>query len=107
MVRSHTARLRLATDFAGRWHASVSGRLYYQGDATFYREQYGRLLAHMTADRELSTFWDLGGAAKVSVELGPLTADARFGVVHCEYKNFAPLPERLAIVAGAGVGATW
>lgn len=106
-VRSHTGKLRVAADLGKRWHAGLAGRVYYQGDAAFYREQYNRVLAHMTADRELSTFWDASATADVSVDLGPVSADAKVGAVHYEFKNFAPLAERLAIVVGAGVGAAW
>lgn len=106
-VRSHTAKVRVAADFAGRWHAAVTGRLYYQGDAEFYRSEYSELLAHVTADRELSTFWDAGASAQVSVDIGPMSADARFGFIHYRFDDFEPLPQRTALIAGAGIGVGW
>ena len=65
-VLSHTAHAGVAAvRFADFVDLRFRGRFYYQVAADFWREQYDEQLTYMSLDRELSTFWDAGGGAKL------------------------------------------
>ena len=106
-VRSHTAQLRLRVDFSNFWFLSWQARIYQQRDADFYRKRYTRAIVHMSSDRELSRFWNIGSSASVAAKLGPVLVDAKFGVTHYSFKNFRALASRLALVAGGGASLPW
>jgi hypothetical protein len=106
-IRSHTAEMRLRVDLSDSWYVSGQARLYQQRDAEFYRKGYQEALVHMTNDRELSRFWNVGGSARLAARLGPVLLDGKFGLTHYSFKNFEALPTRLALVAGAGASVPW
>ena len=105
-VVSHTATAQLAVE-RGRWLGRLEGRYYWQDRADFFRETYETRFRFMTADRELSTFWDAGGSAQLAARFGPVTADLKVGAVHYRFKNFTPLPRRTALLAGGGARLAW
>jgi hypothetical protein len=78
-----------------------------QNQADFYRESYETSLRHMSNDRELATFWDVGGSTDVSVAFGPLSADARVGAIYYKFDNFPKLRRRTALLAGGGAKVVW
>ena len=106
-VRSHTGTVALASDFGGRWSAGVEGRVYLQNQANFYRRTYPTVLRHMTNDRELSSFWDVGGSGRLGVRVGPVDADAKVGMIHYRFRNFLALPRRTALIASGGIKVAW
>ena len=61
----------------------------------------------MTADRELTTFWDVGGSAQLAARIGPVVADAKAGLVHYRFAEFRPLPRRTALLVGGGARLAW
>jgi hypothetical protein len=106
-VLSHTGMLSLRSSFRDAWDVTLRGRGYYQSAAWFWREQYIEPLAYMSADRELSTFYDLGGGMKVAWRRWGWTFDGKADVTFYRFIDFRPLPRRLAIVAGLGAGYEW
>ncbi len=107
-IRSHMGSVRaVAHDDDLPVSGSLLVRAYYQSAAAFYRDSYATALAHMTADRELSTFWDVGATAVVAVEVGPVVLDAKAGVIHYEFDDFSELPTRRAWLVGGGARTTW
>lgn len=106
-VRSHTGQSALVWEAARRWDLRARGRFYYQSAASFYRQDYDFPARYMTADRELTTFWDAGGGIQAAWSPGPLTADVKLDATHYRFLDFDPLPSRLAVVVEAGVGARW
>lgn len=105
-IVSHTATAELTVE-SGRWLGRLETRFYWQDRADFYREVYETSFRHMTADRELTTFWDVGGSGQVAARIGPVIADIKAGAVHYRFSNFAPLPERTALVVGGGARVAW
>lgn len=106
-VASHTAQLALTRELTETLDLRVRGRAYYQGSADFYEEQYAMPMRYMSADRELSRFWDVGGGVKLawfgeSFELA-LKADG----VYYRFLDFARLTGRVAIVTGGGLTWRW
>ena len=106
-VRSHTTALRLRFDLGDSLHLAIGARYYRQRAAEFYRETYAGPLKHMSRDRELSRFWDVGTTSSLGAQLGPVTVDAKLGLLHYRFANFAPLTSRLALIAGAGASLPW
>jgi hypothetical protein len=82
-------------------------RAYRQGAADFWRERYDVAARHVSADRELSTFWDAGGGAKAALRLGPLVLDAKADVVYYRFQDYARLEGRLAVVGELGATVAW
>ena len=103
---SHAATAQMTVEM-GRWLGRVEGRFYWQDRANFYRETYETTFRHMTADRELTTFWDVGGSAQVAARIGPVLADVKAGAVHYRFAEFAPLPRRTALLIGGGARLSW
>jgi hypothetical protein len=106
-VRSHTGELRLRVDFSDSLFLTWQARVYQQRDAEFYRKGYLEALVYMTNDRELSRFWNIGSSASLGARLGPVLVDAKLGLTHYSFKNFAALPTRRALTAGAGASMPW
>lgn len=106
-IWSHTAALRLAYELSRSFRAGLEGRFYNQNKADFYRGTYPASFRYMSSDRELASFWDLGGSAELAAEFGPVTLDAKFGAIYYRFRNFPALPERLALLVGAGAKVEW
>jgi hypothetical protein len=96
----------------GVFEIGILTRGYLQKAATFYREIYDAELAFMTADRELSTFFDVAGGARVGFDVrdaGPfesIRADVVGKAFYYHFFDYLALPERYGVVASAGFGAT-
>lgn len=105
MSHTGTAELRIATDSG--FGVRLRGRGYYQDDAYFWHEHYEQPLKYMSADRELSAFWDLGGGVKLSYEGEHWKIDLKVDATRYEFMNFARLQGRVAIVADLGVSLNW
>jgi hypothetical protein len=106
-IRSHTVSLRVAAEPHERVLVGIEGRGYMQNQADFYQGVYETSFRYMSFDRELSTFWDAGGIADARVVLGPVTADAKVGVIYYKFDNFPALKNRTALVAGGGAKVVW
>ncbi len=106
-IRSHTAELRLRVDLSDSFFIGWHARGYQQSDADFYRKEYLQNQKYMSADRELSRFWNVGSGVNAGTFLGPVLVDAKIAVTHYSFKNFAALPTRLATMVGAGASVPW
>ena len=106
-VTSHTGLIGLRSTFFDSWDVAVRGRVYWQSDASFWRESYPGPMEVMSADRELSNFYDLGGGGRVAWRHGSWTVDGKLDAIYYRFLNFAPLQRRLAFVAGLGTSFTW
>ncbi len=106
-IWSHTASSRISLEISDHVVAGVSGRFYNQGMADFYRDSYRTSFRYMSNDRELSSFWNLGGNADVALAVGPVTLDARFGLIRYRFRDFSALPKRVALLAGGGAKVDW
>lgn len=106
-VRSLTVGSSLAFEIGSSWDLRVRARAYYQGSAAFYREEYGEPLAYMTSDRELATFWDVGGGLKVAWSQEPFTIDAKADGIVYRFLDFARLEGRVALVSSLGAAVAW
>ena len=106
-VQSHTVTSAIAYEASERWDLRARGRLYYQGAADFYREEYASPARYMTADRELGRFADAAASVRTAWHAGPFVVDAGCEGIYYRFFDFARLAGRLAVVATAGVGVTW
>ncbi len=106
-VLSHTLSAGLRLDFLEHFDLRLRGRGYYQTAATFWRESYDKPLRYMSADRELSTFWDAGGGVKIGFRYGGLEIDAKAEGLYYRFLDFSLLQSRAALVADLGVGYRW
>lgn len=106
-VISHTATAAIAHELGDSIDIRVRARGYYQGKAEFYRETYAMPLQYMTADRELSTFWDAGGGVRFAWHGEHLEIAAKADATYYRFLDFARLAGRVAIVTGGGVTWQW
>ncbi len=89
--------------------ASVRG--YVQKGATFYKDGYKTPLKYMTADRELSPFFDAFGSLRVGwakEHVGPfeLHAEVKGTAFLFQFFDFARLPHRYGLVGEISLGGS-
>lgn len=106
-ITSHTATASIAHELGDTLDLRVRARAYYQGRAEFYRETYDMPLAYMTADRELSTFWDAGGGIRLAWHGDHLEIAAKADATYYRFLDFARLAGRVAVVTGGGITWQW
>lgn len=106
-VLSHTLTATLRLELGRAWELRLRARAYSQGAAAFFRGWYAQPARYMTADRELSTFWDVGGGPKVAWRSGAFTLDAKVDATTYRFLDFARLGGRVAIVADLGAAVQW
>jgi len=94
----------------GDFEPSLFVRGYVQSGARFYADGYPERRRFMTADSELSPFWDAFGGAGLSYRverLGPfeeLRVDGRAAAFYFAYQEFARRPTRRGVTLELGVG---
>ncbi len=105
-IVSHTAQaaIRVAP---GPWDLRVRVRGYYQGHAAFWQETYTMPMRFMSADRELSSFWDASAGAKLARRVGRWVIDAKIDAITYSFLDFARLHGRTAVVGELGLGVVW
>lgn len=106
-VLGHTASAGVRFDFLDHWDARIRARGYYQTAAGFWQESYDQPMQYMSADRELSTFWDAGGGIKLGYHYGAFAVDVKVDGIYYEFVDFAPLASRVAVVSDVGLGVDW
>jgi len=106
-VLSHTVAGALHYAPGSSWDVRLRARFYEQGAAHFWRKRYDEPMTYMSADRELSTFWNLSGGVRVARRFGHLVADGKVDVIRYRFLELENLDGRLATVATAGVGYAW
>ncbi len=106
-VASHTAQTSLTRELTDRLDVRVRGRAYYQSAADFYQETYDTPMRYVSADRELSTFWDAGGGIKLAWTGERLDLDVKIDGSYYRFLDFARLAGRVALVTGGGVTWRW
>lgn len=106
-VRSHTGTLAWTRELGDAVDLRIRGRGYYQGAADFYRETYEMPMLYMSADRELSTFWDATVGMKLSWTGERWAFDAKLDGSYYRFLDFARLEGRVALVTSGGVRWSW
>ena len=106
-VFSHTLSTELRLDLSEAWGARVRVRGYYQDSADFWRERYTEPLEFMSADRELATFFDVGGGVKIHYESGPVVLAIKVDGQYYHFLDVARISNRLALIADVGGGVRW
>ena len=111
-VRSVTLGTEYVVGF-GEFDVGLGVRGYRQEHATFYQDVYPNARRYMTADRELSTFWDVFGTGRLSWRhamtgfFQQLRAEAKATAFYFRFENFARLPERDGIIAELALGGAF
>jgi hypothetical protein len=106
-IASHTVTAAVSRELSDSLDLRVRGRGYYQGRASFYREDYEMPMQYMSADRELSTFWDAGGGIRVAWHGEHVEIAAKADGTYYRFLDYARLAGRVAIVTGGGVTWQW
>ncbi len=106
-VSSHTAQLALTRELGAALDVRLRARGYYQGAADFYRESYAAPMRYMSADRELSTFWDAGGGVKLAWYGDAVEIGVKIDGSYYRFLDFARLAGRVAVVTGGGITWRW
>jgi hypothetical protein len=110
-VASVTAGTEYLVGF-GQVTLGLHARGYFQQHASFYRQTYAAPMRYMTADRELATFVDVFGGARLlwrRVHLGPfdeLHAEAKVDGFGFWFFDFDRLPSRGGVIAELALGAS-
>lgn len=110
-VRSVTAGGEILIGF-GEITLGVGGRGYGQGPAAFYRARYDAPARSMSSDRELGTFVDVFGGARLVWRrntrgiVSDVRAEAKVQGFAFRFYDFPPLRERAGIVADLALGAS-
>jgi hypothetical protein len=90
------------------WELAFFVRGYAQRHADFYQDLYARQMRYMTADRKLSTFYDLFFGPRVTLrytDVGPfsdLSFELKLTAFGFRFTEFAALPERNGYIAEIG-----
>jgi hypothetical protein len=106
-IASHTVTASFTRQLSDTLELRVRGRGYYQGRAAFYQESYAMPMRYMSADRELSTFWDAGGGVRLAWRGDRLEIGAKVDGVYYRFLDFARLAGRVAVVTNGGVTWRW
>jgi hypothetical protein len=106
-IASHTVTAAISRELSDTLELRVRGRGYYQGRASFYEESYAMPMRYMSADRELSTFWDAGGGVRLAWRGDSLELSAKIDGIYYRFLDFARLAGRVAVVTTGGVTWRW
>lgn len=106
-ILSHTGTVAWTRELGETVDVRIRARGYYQGAADFYRESYEMPMRFMSADRELGTFWDAGGGAKLSWTGERLALDLKLDGIYYRFLDFARLEGRVALVTSGGIRWSW
>jgi hypothetical protein len=110
-VASVTAGTEYLVGF-GQWMLGLHVRGYFQNHASFYQPSYATPMRYMTADRELATFVDGFGGARVvwrRAHLGPFAefrAEAKVDGFGFWFFDFPRLQSRGGVIAELAIGAS-
>jgi hypothetical protein len=98
----------------GDFEPALFLRGYAQQHAAFYQPTYAQAMNYMTADRELSSFADVFGGARLgwrrerlSRAFEDLRLEAKVTGFHFRFFDFPRLPERSGIVAEIAAGVVF
>jgi hypothetical protein len=112
-VLSATAGTEYAVG-VGSFEPALFVRGYAQQRALFYQPTYAQAMTYMTADRELSTFVDVFGGARVtwrrkhvSSVVDDLSLEAKVTGFYFRFLDFPRLPERSGVVGEIAAGVTF
>jgi len=106
-ILSNTVELAYTRELSRAWSLRVRARGYQQHHASFYQEVYEMPMRYMTVDRELSTFWDAMGGAKIAYRGDSWDLEAKSDAIVYRFDDYARLRGRVAIVSGLGVTWRW
>jgi hypothetical protein len=106
-IASHTVTAAIARELTDSLDLRLRARGYYQGRAAFYREAYEMPMQYMSADRELSTFWDAGGGVRLAWHGEHVEIAAKADAIYYRFADYARLAGRVAVVTGGGVTWQW
>jgi len=107
-IVAHTVEPTLSTPLGKQLTVSLFGRLYAQAAASFWRRTYvvtrGVLPRYRTLDRELSTYQNLTGGARVEWQHGDaLSLYGEASAMRTGYDDYLLLSQRLALIGQVGV----
>lgn len=111
-VASVTAGTEYVVGF-GNWETGLFVRGYGQQHATFYQPEYATPMKYMTADRELATFFDAFGGARLAwrrTRLGPfeeMHAEAKASGFYFHFIDFPRLESRSGIIGEIALGVVF
>lgn len=109
-VTSFTQQLRYFVNF-GNVTLRLRERFYYQTDASFFQPHYQQVQSYITADRELSNFWELLGGLKLQWRLPGvaegLSLEAKADVFYFSYLDFDILNFHERVGANLEAGLTF
>jgi hypothetical protein len=97
----------------GAWELAAFVRGYAQRHAKFYRDGYAQEQRYMTADRELSTFYDLFGGGRVDYAfthvgfIEELRLELKATAFGFTFPEFSRLPARTGFIGEFAVGAVF
>ena len=112
-VLATTTSLALAITLSDAVDVELRNRFHYQAAASFWEERYDEQRRYMSADRELSTFFDdyLGPAVIVTTDdAGPfdrVRADLRADLFYYRFLDYAYLEGRIGALVSIGVEGAW
>ena len=106
-ILSHAVTTALTRDLGDSWDVRLRARGYRQSAAAFYRQTYLGPMEFMSGDRELGTFWDAGGGAKLGWHRGGVAVDAKVEGIYYRFLDYAYLAGRAALVSDLGVSYAW
>ena len=112
-VLGTTTNVTLSAAVSDAVDLELRNRFHYQSAASFWEERYDRQRQYMSADRELSTFFDdfVGPAIVVTAEdAGPfdrLRADVRADLFYYRFLDYAYLEGRIGTLVSAGLEGAW
>ena len=110
-VISGTAGTEYVIGLTEHIEAATHIRAYYQDAATFYEDIYPSRREFMTADRELSRFYDVFGGGRLAYRSAPVAflEDVRAEIKVVGFRfvffNFSRLPDRNGVVVDLALGA--
>lgn len=98
----------------GDFEVGLIARGYLQGHASFYEDGYDEPRRYMTADRELSTFFDGFGGGRLAYRrdigesfIKQLRAEIKAEGFAFRFTEFSRLPTRTGIIAELALGASF
>ncbi len=106
-IMSHTFTTALHVEVSELLDIRARARGYYQNAAVFFQEEYATPAMYMTSDRELGTFWDAGGGLRLLLHIRSLTIDGKVEGIYYKFLDFAPLPQRTALITSLGLNWPW
>ncbi len=107
-ITSHTFGARYFVHLTPRLELRLRNRVYTQGAASFYLDNYTAPAKYITFDRELSPLWSETFGGKLMYKLTDhLEGELKVDLFYYSYSDFAPLTSRTGTNTSLGVSLTY